>query len=223
MASDPAPSPDRSRWRAVLQDSGDRLFDRFLGIETARPVWHGDLGFDAEAGHHYQASNWVNLVLLWEALKGLRVTSDDAFVDFGCGKGQVLALASRFPFGRVIGLELSPMLVEIAERNADRIRERARAGTIVLVHANALNYPIPDDVTIAYFYMPFPTWVYERVVASIATSLERNPRTFHIIYLEQAAADREVPGRHGFRMVLQRRRMAMYIHARDAQEKERVA
>jgi SAM-dependent methyltransferase len=213
MSTDAAPSPRRSRWRAIVQETGDRLFDRYLGIETARPVWQGDLEFGAEAGLHYQPSNWVNLVLLRQVLKGLSVSRKDAFIDFGCGKGQVLALASRFPFGRVIGLDLSPSLIEHAERNMARIRGRAVAGTIELVYANALDYPVPDDLTVAYFYMPFPTPVYEAVLANIAGSLARRPRAFHIIYLEQSPADKEVPVRHGFRKVLQRRRMAMYSSA----------
>jgi SAM-dependent methyltransferase len=193
-----------------VQDTGDRLFDRYLGIETVRPVWQADLEFGADAGLHYQPSNWVNLVLLRQVLKELSVTPADAFIDFGCGKGQVLALASRFPFGRVIGLDLSPSLIEHADRNMARLRGRAAAGAIELVNANALDYPIPDDLTVAYFYMPFPTPVYEAVLANIAGSLARRPRAFRIIYLEQSATDKEVPGRHGFRKVLQRRRMALY-------------
>jgi SAM-dependent methyltransferase len=212
----------RSRWRAVLQDTGDRLFDRYLGIETAGAVWQGELEFGSEAGLHYQPSNWLNLVLLGQLLRDLRVSRSDAFIDFGCGKGQVLALASRFPFGRVIGLDLSPSLLERAERNMERIRGRATAGALELVQANALHYTVPDDLTIAYFYMPFPTPVYEQVAANIAASLARRPRTFRIIYLEQAAPDREVPGRHGFRLVKQRRRMAMYASTPDDREPQPV-
>lgn len=212
MSIDAAPS-HRSRWRAIVQRTGDRLFDRYLGIETARPVWQGDLEFGAQAGLHYEASNWVNLLLLRQLLKEFSVSRADAFIDFGCGKGQVLALASRFPFGRVIGLDLSPSLIQHAERNMARLRGRGVAGAIELVQANALDYAVPDDLTVAYFYMPFPTPVYEAVLANIARSLAHRPRAFRIIYLEQSATDMEVPGRHGFRKVLQRRRMAMYSSA----------
>jgi SAM-dependent methyltransferase len=202
----------RTRWRALLQDSGDRLFDRYLGIETASVVDYGDLEFDADTGGYYQASNWLNLVKLHQVLRGWHVTKDDAFIDFGCGKGQVLALASRFPFGRVIGLDLSPSLIRIAERNAARIRGRAKCGAIELVEMNALDFPIPDDLTVAYFYMPFPTPVFERVVANIEESIARRPRLVRIVYLFQAETDLPVPGQHGFHKVMEWRRMMIYAN-----------
>jgi len=202
----------RSRLRALLQDGGDHLFDRYLGIETASVVHHEGLEFGEETGGFYQASNWLNLVKLHQVLRSWHVTRDEAFIDFGCGKGQVLALASRFPFGRVIGLELSPSLIAIAEQNAARIRPKARSGAIELVEGNALDYQIPDDLTVAYFYMPFPTSVFEVVVANIAASLERTPRRFRIVYLFQAPTDLPVPGQHGFRKVMEWRRMMIYAN-----------
>ena len=39
------------------------------------------------------------------------------FVDFGSGKGAVLLYASEYPFKEVVGLEFSPELNEVAERN----------------------------------------------------------------------------------------------------------
>lgn len=195
-----------------MQDGGDRLLDRYLGIETATAVQYEDLEFGEETGGFYQASNWLNLVKLHGVIRGWNVTRDEAFIDFGCGKGQVLALASRFPFGRVIGLDLSPSMIAVAERNAARIRGKARCGAIELVEQNALDYQIPDDLTVAYFYMPFPTPVYETVVSNIERSLARRPRRFRIVYLFQAPTDLAVPGQHGFRKVLEWRRMMVYAY-----------
>lgn len=211
MSTDPTPL-GRSRIRALLQDGGDRLFDRYLGIETASVVPHEGLEFGADAGGFYQASNWLNLVKLHRVMSGWHVGRDEAFIDFGCGKGQVLALASRFPFGRVIGLDLSPSLIATAERNAERIRGRARCGAIELVEMNALDYPIPDDLTVAYFHMPFPTSVFEVVVGHIAESLTRTPRPFRMVYLFPAPTDLPVPGQHGFRKVMEWRRMIIYAN-----------
>jgi hypothetical protein len=52
-----------------VQDTGDRLFDRYLGIETVRPVWQQEIEFGADAGLHYQPSNWMNLVLIRQVLE----------------------------------------------------------------------------------------------------------------------------------------------------------
>ena len=41
-----------------------------------------------------------------------------AFIDLGCGKGRVLAIASEFEFTDIIGIEIGAPLVKIARRNA---------------------------------------------------------------------------------------------------------
>ena len=46
------------------------------------------------------------------------VDSDDVFIDLGSGKGRmVLAAAARYPFKRVIGVELAEQLHEVARAN----------------------------------------------------------------------------------------------------------
>ena len=42
------------------------------------------------------------------------------FVDLGSGKGRALLLASRFPFRRIVGVEIAPELSETAASNIER-------------------------------------------------------------------------------------------------------
>ncbi len=51
-------------------------------------------------------------------LWGCRVGRQDTFLDYGSGKGRALLAAARFPFGRVIGVELNEGECEIARSNA---------------------------------------------------------------------------------------------------------
>ena len=219
MSGDTSDTFHRGGWKASLQDVGDRVVDKYLGIDTTGIVFHEDLEFTSAAGGFYQASNWVNLISLGRTFRKLRVTPRDSFIDFGCGKGQILAMAARYPFTRVIGLDLSAKLLEVAQQNIDRIQAKARCGHLELVNENALDYEIPDDITYAYFYMPFPTEVYEPVVSRLAESARRSPRLIHIIYLLEADSDMAVPGRYGFHKVVQRRRMAVYSNGFDPRAK----
>lgn len=41
------------------------------------------------------------------------------FIDIGCGKGRVLAIASKLGFRRVIGIEMSPELCRVAVENSE--------------------------------------------------------------------------------------------------------
>ncbi len=92
------------------------------------------------------------------------VTDHDVFVDFGSGMGRVVLQAARYPFRKVIGVEVSETLHGIARENIDRNRQRLRCPDIELVHADALEYEIPDDVTVAFLYNPFRGTIFATVI-----------------------------------------------------------
>jgi hypothetical protein len=127
----------------------------------------------------YQPSGWRYL------RRGLRkrdVSSRDVFVDFGAGKGRVLCQAARYPFSRVIGVEISPALVDVARKNVDSNRRRFGATVVELVNADAVDFEIPDDVTVAYLYHPFAGKTFEAVIDRLVESIDRKPRRLTIIY-----------------------------------------
>ncbi len=211
--TDPSLSTSYARWRVLLQRTGDRMLDTIFGIETAQWVGYDDLEFDASAGRHYQPSNWLNLVSLYRMLRQMRVTSKDVFADFGCGKGLVLLLAARFPFGMVIGVDLSPGMLEVARRNVERRTNPTTRRRFELVQTDAAAYPIPDDLNTCYFYRPFPTQVYEAVIANLESSAASHPREIRLFYLHPEPADAGVPARHGFHEVRRMRGLVVYSNA----------
>lgn len=89
-----------------------------------------------------------------------------AFVDLGCGKGRVMAVASEFPFRAVVGIELSPALARIARRNAaliaDRHPERPR---LVVQDGDATRVPLPRGPLVLFMYNPFGADVVSAVAA----------------------------------------------------------
>ena len=77
--------------------------------------------------------NWIHGVnytgiepaRFWMALLSVALKHDDfTFVDFGSGKGRALLMASEFPFPRVTGIEFSPELHAIAQKNIREYRRR---------------------------------------------------------------------------------------------------
>lgn len=71
---------------------------------------------------------------------GLR--SGEAVLDLGCGAGIDTLLAARAvgPTGRVVGLDMTPEMVERARRNV----EAARAGNVEIRQALIEEIPLPD-------------------------------------------------------------------------------
>jgi SAM-dependent methyltransferase len=168
-----APSWPRLKWRHFLDRVVDPLIDRALGMETAGFESVDALGLEPDLAFDYRVSGWRSLQAI---LKRGDVTDVDVFVDFGCGKGRVLYLAGRYPFRRIIGVDLSPAMIERARRN---LRNSPR---FVVEVANAAEWPIPDDLTFAFFYNPFPNAVFSRVIENVLESLRQHPRRFHLIY-----------------------------------------
>ncbi len=157
---------------------------------------------------HYQPSGWT---WLRRALGRRGVGPGEVFADLGSGKGRVVLQAARtYPFERVIGVEISEPLTAIARENLERERESLRCRNVELVTADAVDWQVPDDLTIAYFYYPFTGAVFERVVAGLVDSLERAPRRMRIVYACPALPEAiEASGR--FRL-MRTRRMGLSSH-----------
>jgi SAM-dependent methyltransferase len=154
---------------------GNRVFER--GIDTAEP--------QVELDHfhpdriHYLPSGWLDLR---RSLPRRAIRPTDVFADFGSGKGRVVYEAAKYPFARVIGVEISAKLNEIARRNIERNWERLTCTNIELITIDAADFEVPDDLTVAYFYHPFSGDTFKTVIGNIIESLDRNPRRLTLIY-----------------------------------------
>jgi hypothetical protein len=167
------------RINRVLRKAGgavrDFVFDREL--ETAG-------GYVALEHFHserviYEPSGWF---YLRRALRRGDVRPGDVFVDFGSGKGRIVYQAARYPFARVMGIEISEHLNHVARQNIERNRRRLVCQDVELVTMDAVEFPVPDDVTHAYFYYPFEGETFRRVLDNIVESLDRRPRRLRLIY-----------------------------------------
>jgi SAM-dependent methyltransferase len=152
--------------RGDLEDTGGKVELEELGLED--PERTG-----------YEPSSWG---FLRRALRHLEVEPTDVFLDLGSGKGRVVWQAAQQPFARVIGVEISPELNAVAERNIERNRDRLACGEVELVTADAAFYEVPDDATFVYLFSPFRGRTFRRATANLIASLDRNPREMSLIY-----------------------------------------
>ncbi len=162
------------------------LFERRLGVQTAGVIELDELGIAAEGRERYKPVGWL---ILRRILPPSAVTTDDVFLDIGSGKGRAVLLAAAYPFRRVIGVELSAQLIDIAQENLDRARARLRCKDVVLVNADAVQYQIPDEVTVVLMFNPVRGADFAAVIKNVLDSYDRTPRNLRIIYchpLEEA-------------------------------------
>jgi SAM-dependent methyltransferase len=170
-----------------LQRAGVHRFERGLGIDTTGIIEDEELYLAEPEREGYQGSGWIDLRRM---LRPGEVKPHDVFVDLGSGKGKVVLLAARYPFARVIGVEISEQLNEIARRNLAAARGRRRAKQVELVTSDVLEYEIPHDATVVYLYNPFRGSLFDAVIAKLIASVDRNPRTVRLIYLNPKEHDR---------------------------------
>jgi hypothetical protein len=160
-------------------------FDNKHGTNTA-----GYIGFqklnqidlvNRDNGHGYQgASKWI----VKRSVNSLPINHDDyVFIDFGSGKGWVLLLASNFPFKKIIGIEISAMLHQVAEKNVLAYKgEKRKCNNIESLCMNVLDFDLPKEPLVCFLFNPFPKEVIRSLLDKIEKSLLESPRPVWIIY-----------------------------------------
>ena len=164
----------------VRHQTGALMFERRLGV-AHRVAYLERFGLDHEDRVFYIASRWRSLR---RALRGHRVTETDVFLDLGSGMGRMVLEAARYPFHRVIGVELVTEMHQFAEQNLRSYRGRLRCRDVLLVNSDVEHDEIPDDVTVVYMFNPFRGSIFGTALTSselrgpmptTARSRRRNP------------------------------------------------
>ena len=175
-----------TRWRIPRHP-----FDRQHGVETggllyAKKIPSGH-AHDAQSTAYFGSQPSVVHMALQQWIAELRETGqhprDFTFVDIGCGKGRVLMLASEFPFQRVIGLELSPEMVERARENLKRWAAAPhRCKDISVVQGDVLEFPLPEGPALLFMYHPFEEELFGRWVQSLQPVLPARSAPLYLLY-----------------------------------------
>ncbi len=150
-----------------------RIREFQLGIETEAWIEADDLGLP-EGGHCYEPITYAG----FDSILGhLDIRPDrDVFLDYGSGKGRAIVLAGLQPFKRVIGIEYSSVLCDIANKNLAIVASKLKAGSVEVIQGDAAKYALPDEVTVIYLWNSFNGRVLEHVHDNIRKSLEASPR-----------------------------------------------
>jgi SAM-dependent methyltransferase len=186
-AHTPAYLAARGAYMHVRRMTSTLLLDRRMGIETSIPAPLSSLGVAGRDRVDYEPSG---ILLTRRMLDAHPIQPDDVFLDLGCGKGRVVLQAARRPFRRVVGVDVSPQLIDVAQRNLESCRSRLRCQDVEFVAADAASYEIPDDVTAVYMCNPFGGEIFQAAVDALLASVERRPRRLRLSYCMPLEHDR---------------------------------
>lgn len=170
--------------RHLLADLLARKWDRDHGVDTAGSIQLDALdvvGPNRSKGNECVCTSPKSFDFIMKNLPADPVGR--TFIDIGSGKSRTLLLASRYPFGAVVGVEFARELVEIARRNVETVRGLdQKCNAISVVEADATTYELPSGPLLVYFYNPFSKEVFDLVLANLAISLRRDPRDCIVVY-----------------------------------------
>ena len=154
----------------------------YLGDIDLRNASTDDLGLSADRSHEYSNSGGLHLE---KVLRALKITPQDAIVDFGSGKGGALITFAKYPFSKITGIELSPDLAAIAEKNLKKLG----LGNVNTIVCDATDFTDLDGYNYFYFFSPFPATIMRAVIKNICLSLARKSRRLVIIYFNPEYPD----------------------------------
>lgn len=138
------------------------------------------------------------LLKRWVRTKPIAPIEDFTFLDLGAGMGRALLLASEYPFRKVVGVELNPVLARMARQNlagwraANRLRSPAR-----VICCDAVSARIPQGPCLVFLFNPFGDSVIRRLINRLASRFQNRPRQLDILYVNNEH-DRAIGLQSGF-------------------------
>ena len=160
-------------------------FDLEHGVETSVRVHPTDLNIASPNWIHASPYFPTPSCFLAEAFSGLDVRFEDfTFVDLGSGKGRVLLMASEFTFRRIIGVEFSPELHTLAERNIASYKgTRQKCRDITSLCMDFAEFEFPDEPLFLFLYNPASKDLTRVLARNLLRSLEKRERKVWILYV----------------------------------------
>lgn len=212
--------------RAPTEQTINEEFDRRHGTETAAEVLLVETGVPAE-----DAVNGRNLYRpVWESEfhDTLAVLDLDfegfTFVDIGSGKGKALMMAADYPFARVIGVEFSPGLHAIAQRNLHIYRSPAqRCSDLASIHVNALDYRLPEGPLICLVFNSFDAETMRRYIRTVEADLVCRSAPAYLLYANLrhvAEIGDGLDGIKGLRRIVNTRKAVAFANAAAARRRQ---
>ncbi len=172
-------------FRRLMGLSFDKKFDKKYNVDTCGSIHLKELTIDSknvESGVIYDPAPAATLRRLFSYLPD--DLKDYTLVDFGSGKGRAMFVGAEYSFGKIIGVEFANELHEVAVSNiANYKSSKQKCFEIESLCMDAVNFKIPKEKCVFYFFAPFEQNVLSQVIENIKQSYRQSPRNMVILYI----------------------------------------
>ncbi|HXS74918.1 MAG TPA: class I SAM-dependent methyltransferase [Terracidiphilus sp.] len=143
-------------------------------------------------------SVFEGLLRKWEKSRPCARVEEFVFVDLGAGMGRAMLMASEYPFRRVEGIELNPVLAGIARRNARKWRVMGRSRAPMRVTCgDAVEHRFSKRPCLVFLFNPFGASMMRRLLVTLAASFANSPRQLDLLYVNHEQ-EHVLEGQRGF-------------------------
>ncbi len=149
------------------------------GCNFLLPIGMENFEVAGEHGASYRTSTQKELFPVLDRCHCIP-TPNDAFFDFGCGKGSAIMSALDYGFTRVGGVEYEPKIYEILADNIKKLDFDKDKVECIQGNAAELAEEL-DEYNWFYFYQPFDDVILYQCINAICESMNRRKRKVHII------------------------------------------
>ena len=168
-------------------DEIDKLIDKLFGIHTTTDV--NDTARSSIIDYYnYQPTTYA---FLEEIFTKYPFSATDYFVDFGCGRGRVLIMASFMGCMNNVGVEINPILVEDAICNLKKWNDYCKTNGLQICNFEVINVDAMD-INISpiwnkfFFFKPFSKEICIRIIIRVIESVEADNRRVMFFFLSSA-------------------------------------
>src|SRR5690606_39212382 len=173
-----------------------KKYDRELGIRTVGlREWDGHSHYN-----RYEATPYEALDVLFQSYS---LGHHERVVDFGCGRGRVAFYIHRRFQIPVVGIEAHDLTFNEALDNKYTYRLKAKDIPVPIEFKFGLaeHYKVKPVDTCFYFFNPFSSKVFAKVMKNIITSIKQAPRTVDVILFYPLPEYKEVVRKYPFRKI----------------------
>jgi len=167
----------------IISFAEEIIFDKMYHVKTSGIIPLSQLKIDSKFVSKYHQYEAVKVRHFKTLMKQLKFPDESVFVDIGSGMGRVILLASLFSFQRIVGIEISSELCDIAKKNWANYQNKTHNNTQVEIYnLDVLEYSFKDDENIFFLFNPFKKVIIESFLKKIEASLKKKPRQAWILY-----------------------------------------
>ncbi|MCC8074266.1 MAG: hypothetical protein LIO62_09115 [Clostridiales bacterium] len=149
------------------------FYDTVWDMIICRTPLHKYVPSKYRESHGATGSESTRYWVLHDIFKKSKFTSDDVFIDVGCGKGRVMAymLRRRFP-GKIKGIELNDDVAKICENWASRYSNTE------VISGDALKYDY-SDITVMFLGRPFLPDMFKNFISKIESEMNHKLKFYY--------------------------------------------